>query len=84
MGKLFVTLFAFAPAPKANSQWLLHPDTRIYQQYKSCTLTIFWLRDSLYRDTAPVLPTKFVTENKFVASTKLAPRSRQNAIKFVP
>jgi hypothetical protein len=27
MGKLLVTLFAFALAPKANSYWLLHPDT---------------------------------------------------------
>jgi hypothetical protein len=29
MGKLFVTVFAFAPAPKTYLQWFLHPDTRI-------------------------------------------------------
>ena len=32
----------------------LHPDTRICTQLKSCTVTNFWLRDNLYRDTAPV------------------------------
>jgi hypothetical protein len=31
-----------------------HPDTRICPQLKSCTVTNFWLRDSLYRDTALV------------------------------
>ena len=29
MGKLFVTVFAFTPAPKTNLYWFLHPDTRI-------------------------------------------------------
>ena len=47
MGKLFVTLFAFAPAPKTALYWPLHPDTRICPQLKSCTLTNFWLRDKL-------------------------------------
>jgi hypothetical protein len=32
MGKLLVTLFAFAPAPKTNLQWFLHADTRICMQ----------------------------------------------------
>jgi len=54
MGKLFVTLFAFVSAPKTNSLWPLYPDTRICTQLKPCTMTNFWLRDSLYRDTAQV------------------------------
>jgi hypothetical protein len=49
-----VTVFAFAPAPMTNLKWPLHPDTRICTQLKSCTMTIFWLRDKLHRDTAPV------------------------------
>jgi len=48
---LFVTLFAFAPALKTNSEWPLHPDTLICSQLNFCTMTDFWLRDSLYRDT---------------------------------
>jgi hypothetical protein len=67
MGKLFVTVFAFASALKTNLLWLLHPDTRICTQLISCTLANFWFRDSLYRDTAPVPATSFVTGDKFVA-----------------
>jgi hypothetical protein len=62
----------------------LHPDTqlryatlgkaRICPQLKSCTMTNFWLRDSLYRDTAPVPSTNFVTGDKFAAPIKLVPR----------
>jgi len=74
MGKLFVTLFAFTPAPKTNSLWPLHPDTLIYPQLKSCTVTDYWLRDSLYRDTAPVPAIKFVAGDKFVAPINLVPR----------
>jgi len=74
MGKLFVTVFAFAPAPKTNSLLPLHPDTRICYQLKSCTLTNFWLRDNLYRDTAPVPATSFVPGDKFAAPIKLVPR----------
>ena len=48
------------------------------------TLTGFWLRSALYRDTAPVPSTKFVTGDKFVAPIKLVPRSRQNTTKLVP
>jgi hypothetical protein len=32
----------------------LYPDTLICTIFKSCTVTNNWLRDSLYRDTAPV------------------------------
>ena len=84
MGKLFVTVFAFAPALKKDLRWFMYPDTRIYTQFKSCTVTDFWLRDKLYRDTAPVPATNFVTGDNLVASIKLVPRSRQNTIKFVP
>ncbi len=48
------------------------------------TLTVFWLRSTLYRDTAPVLPTSIVTGDKFAAPIKIVPRPRQNSIKFVP
>jgi len=48
------------------------------------TLTVFWLRSALNRDTAPVLPTSFVTGDKFATLIKIVPRSRQNSIKFVP
>ena len=63
---------------------LLNPDTLICSQFKSYTVNNFWLRDNLYRDTAPVPVTKFVTGDKFAAPIKLVPRSRQHAIKFVP
>ena len=73
-GKLFVTLFAFALAPKTNSLWALNLDTHICTQLKSYTMTNFWLRDSLYHDTAPVPATNFVTGDKFVAPIKFVPR----------
>ena len=44
MGKLFVTVFAFAPAPKTNIVRFLHPDMRICPQLKSSTVIDFWLR----------------------------------------
>ncbi len=47
---------------------------RICPQLKSCTVINFWLRDSLYRDTAPVPATNFVTGDKFAAPIKLVPR----------
>ena len=77
MGKLFVTLFPFLPAGR---QVLLHS-----RQIRngSCTrtpallaikilstLTNFWLRDSLCRDTAPVITTNFVTGDRFAASIR--------------
>ena len=74
-GKLFVTLFAFAPIPKTNSYWLLHPDTRIYPQLNSCTMTDFWLRDNLYRDTTPVPIYKLsTTETTSRLLIKIVPR----------
>jgi len=74
MGKLFVTLFAFAPALKTNLQLFMHPDTRNCKQYNSCTLTAFWFRDSLYRDTAPVPPISILYRVSFLAPIKLVPR----------
>jgi hypothetical protein len=74
MGKLFVTLFAFTPTLKINLQWLLHPDTRICSQLKPGIVTGFWLRDSLYRDTAPVSPTKILYRDSLLAPIKLVPR----------
>ena len=78
MGKLFVTVFAFAPALKTNLYRLLHPDpllrSGMHTQFKSCTVTDFWLRDYLYRDTAPVLPTKILYRDSLLASIKLVPR----------
>ena len=38
------------------------------------TLTVFWLRSGLYRDTAPVPAAKFVTGEKFGAPIKLVAR----------
>jgi len=38
------------------------------------TLTVFCLRSALYRDTAQVPATNFVTEDKFAAPIKLVPR----------
>jgi len=52
-GKLLVTVFAIQWC-QGRSCKSVHPDTRICPQIKSCTMTNFWLRDSLYRDTAPV------------------------------
>ena len=59
--------------------------TRICSQLKSCTVTDFWLRDSLYpmtfaalsqglrRDTAPVPPTKILYRDRILAPIKLVP-----------
>jgi hypothetical protein len=80
MGMLFVTIFAFTPKSKTNLYWFWHPDTRICTQLKSCSLTNFWLRDSLYRDAAPVPATKYVTGDKLAAPqtcTTIAPASNK-------
>ena len=45
----------------------MHPDTRSCPQFSSCTVTNLWLRKSLYRDTAPVPATSFVTGDNFLA-----------------
>ena len=62
----------------------LHPDTRICPQYKSCTVTVFWLRSNLYRDTAPVLLTKILYRDSFLAPIKLVPRHAYLRLKLVP
>jgi hypothetical protein len=74
MGKLFVTLFAL----------LLHPRqicdgccTRTHASARNnalCTVITYWLRSTLYRDTAPVFANKFVTGDKFAAPIKLVPQ----------
>ena len=43
MGKLFVMVFA-APCSPDKSCQNLHPDTRTNPQYKSCPVTVFWLK----------------------------------------
>ena len=48
-----VMVFA-KPCSHDKSCQNLHPDTLICTQFKSCTVINFWLRDNLYRDTAPV------------------------------
>jgi len=47
---------------------------RICPQLKSYTLTMFWLRDKLYRDTAPVLPTNILYRDSLSAQINLVPR----------
>ena len=80
MGKLLVMVFA-APCSHDKSCQNLHPDTRTYPQYKSCNVTDFWLRDSLYRDTAQVPLKNILYRDSIPASIKLVPRHarlRQN------
>ena len=48
------------------------------------TLTNFLLLDKLYPDTAPVLPSSFVTGDKLATPINLVPGSRQHVTKFVP
>ncbi len=72
----------------------MHPDThlrsasvgkaRIYPQLKSCTVINYCLRDSLYRDTAPVPATYFVTGDKFAAPIKLVPRHSYRSSSLYP
>jgi len=45
----------------------MYPDTRSCTPFNSCTLTVVWPRQSLYRDTAPVPATSFVTGDSFLA-----------------
>jgi hypothetical protein len=94
MGKLFVTVFALLLLSRqlCNDSCTRTPafaeatavKARTCPQLNSCIVTDFWLRDKLYRDTAPVPATKFVTGDKLLAPIKIVPRSRQHAIKFVP
>jgi len=65
---LFVTVFAFNPAPKINPSGQLNPDTRICTPVNFCTGIWYWLRPNLYRDTAPVPTyqnpvTRYITDN---------------------
>lgn len=69
-----VTVFAFAPARNRNSLIDLTPETRICKQSKSCTMTTFWLRPSLHRDTAPVSASRFCNPDLFVLPSKFLPR----------
>jgi hypothetical protein len=55
MGKLFVMVFAFAPATRTDPANHGTQTSHQYSQLNFCTLTNCWLRDSFYRDTAPVL-----------------------------
>jgi hypothetical protein len=48
-------VFVFVPASKTAPADRDTRTSRQYSQLNFCTLTNFWLRDSLYRDTAPVL-----------------------------
>jgi len=61
----------------------MHPDTRSCPQSNSCTVTNLWLRNSLYRDTAPVLAISFVTGDRFLAPIKLVPRNGSNSTKLL-
>ena len=54
MGKLFVTVFALLLHPRQIRNGLAPGHAASAPQLKSCTVTDFWLRDKLYRDTAPV------------------------------
>jgi hypothetical protein len=76
MGKLFVTVFAFAPATRTIPADRGTRTSHQYSQSNFCTLTNYWLRDKLYRDTAPVPATNFVTGDKFAASIKLVGDTR--------
>jgi hypothetical protein len=62
----------------------MHPDSRICSQFNSCTVIILWLRLSLYRDTALVLATSFVTGDNFAAPIFLVPRNCSNSQNLYP
>ena len=73
MGKLFVMVFA-APCSHDKSCQNMHPDTRTNPQYKSCIVTVFWLRLNLYRDTAQVPLKNILYRDNLPAPIKLVPR----------
>ena len=52
----------------------MYPDSLSCLQFKSCTVTDFWLRPNLYRDTAPVPLTNILYRDSFPAPIKLVPR----------
>ncbi len=61
MGKLFVMVFALLLHLRQIRNGYCTRTPRICTQSKSCTVTVFWLRDSLYCDIAPVPSQNFVT-----------------------
>jgi hypothetical protein len=50
----------------------------------SCIMTDFWLRDNLYRDTAPVPATNFVPGDKFAAPINIVPRHSYSSQNLYP
>jgi hypothetical protein len=78
-----VMVFA-KPCSHDRSCQNFNPDTRTCKQYKSCTLTDIWLRDSLYRDTAPVFLTKILHRDSFLAPIKLVSRHAYLRLKLTP
>jgi len=84
-GRVNKLVMVFAkPCSHDKSCQILHPDTRTCLQYKSCTLTTFWLRQNLYRDTAPVPLTNILYRDSFPAPIKLVPRHAYLRLKLVP
>jgi hypothetical protein len=71
---LFVMVFVFVPASKTAPADRGTRTSRQYFQLNFCTLTNFWLRSNLYRDTAPVPATNFITGDKFADPNNLVPR----------
>jgi hypothetical protein len=87
MGKLFVTLFAppkrgfrcklfnFCSCTQDKFVMVVAPGhTHLLAILILYTLTVLWLRSKLYRDTAHVPASNFVTGDKFVASISLITR----------
>jgi hypothetical protein len=60
---------------------LVNPDARHYTSSKSNTLTIFWLRSNLRRDTAPAVALQICYRDYFVPPLKLVLRHSCNALK---
>jgi len=74
MGKLFVTLFAFTLHSRQICNGCCTRTRSSARNNALCTVITYWLRSTLYRDTAPVPATNFVTGDKFAAPIKLVPR----------
>jgi hypothetical protein len=49
-----------------------------------CTVITYWLRSTLYRDTAPVPAINFVTRDNFAVSINLVPRHSHNSQNLYP
>ena len=78
----FVTVFAL-PLHLDKFVTILHPDSRICSQHNFFTVINLWLRNSLYRDTAPVPANSFVTGDRFLAPIYLVPRNGSNSTKLL-